>query len=419
MMSEILIPHNPYVQESDTQIIENTKNSEKFPKTEYKKLVVKIENPLSSAEKIILNKIQKKFSKNGFQMEIAEFEIVLYLHSIDLEAFKIYIHSLLSTTGSEFIDKTVFLNIIEKISRIKSYGIKGGKRFYVTYNDERKVENRQLKVTKRGLYYYAQNNNFSKKNTPLPKKIENQIICRDSEEVLKQLPDNCIDLVITSPPYNFGFGYDTSKDGIDWEKYFQKLFKIFDECIRALKYGGRIIVNIQPLFSDYVPSHHIISSHFMEKKMIWKGEILWEKNNYNCKYCAWGSWKSPSSPYLKYTWEFLEIFAKGDLKKEGQNEDIDISPDDFKKWVVAKWSIAPERKMVHYDHPAMFPEELVERALKLFSFKGDVILDPFNGVGTTCAVAKRLNRKYIGIDVSQKYCNIAKKRVNEILPGTN
>ena len=408
-----------YTPDSTMAIPYNTENDIENPKPEYKKLVVKLGNPLTPEEAVLLNKIHKKFSKNGFQMGIQEFEVILYLHSIDFAAFKTYIHSLLSTTNSEFVDKTVFLDIIEKISRIKSYGIKGGKRVYVSYNDERKVENRQSKVSKRGLYYYAQKNNFSKKNTSLPEKFENLITCKDSEEFLKELPDNCIDLVITSPPYNFGFGYDTSKDGIDWEKYFQKLFDIFDECIRVLKYGGRIIVNIQPLFSDYVPSHHIISNHFMQKKMIWKGEILWEKNNYNCKYCAWGSWKSPSSPYLKYTWEFLEIFAKGDLKKEGSSDKIDIKDDEFKKWVVAKWSISPERKMIHYDHPAMFPEELIERALKLFSFEGDIVLDPFNGVGTTCAVAKRFNRKYIGIDVSQKYCNVAKKRVKEILPGTN
>ncbi len=415
----MILPHNQYISESDVPTVESSDDNKKFPKSEYKKLIVKIDSPLNLAESVLLTKIHKKFSKNGFQMDIQEFEIVLYLHSIDLEAFKTYIHGLLSTTSPELVDKTVFLNIIEKISRIKSYGIKGGKRFYVTYNDERKVENRQSKVTKRGLYYYAQKNNFSKVNTPLPEKYENLVICRDSEEVLRQLPDNCIDLIITSPPYNFGLGYDTSKDGVNWERYFQKLFEIFDECIRVLKYGGRIIVNIQPLFSDYIPSHHIISNHFMEKKMIWKGEILWEKNNYNCKYCAWGSWKSPSSPYLKYTWEFLEIFSKGDLKKEGLPENIDINEDEFKKWVVAKWSIAPERKMVQYDHPAMFPEVLVERALKLFSFQGDIILDPFNGVGTTCAVAKRLGRKYIGIDKSQKYCSIAKRRVKEILPGTN
>jgi DNA modification methylase len=418
-MSEVITPFNQHVPETDVPIIENPDDIEKFPKSEYKKLIVKIDNPLNLAESVLLNKIQKKFSKNGFQIEIKDFEVVLYLHSIDFTAFKTYIHSLLSTTGPELVDKTVFLDIIEKISRIKSYGIRGGKRFYVTYNDERKVENRQSKVTRRGQFYYAQDNKFSKKNNPLPEKYENLIICRDSEDVLKQLPDNCIDLIITSPPYNFGLGYDTSKDGVNWEKYFNKLFVIFDECIRVLKYGGRIIVNIQPLFSDYIPSHHIISNHFMEQKMIWKGEILWEKNNYNCKYCAWGSWKSPSSPYLKYTWEFLEIFAKGDLKKEGNHDNIDIKDEDFKKWVVAKWSISPERKMVHYDHPAMFPEELVKRALMLFSYEGDIILDPFNGVGTTCVVAKRYNRKFVGIDTSKKYCDVARKRVNEILPGTN
>jgi DNA modification methylase len=150
--------------------------------------------------------------------------------------------------------------------------------------------------------------------------------------------------------------------------------------------------------------------------MIWKGEILWEKNNYNCKYCAWGSWRSPSGPYLKYTWEFLEIFSKGTLIKEGKKENIDIKEDEFKKWVVAKWAIAPERNMKNYDHPAMFPEELVERALKLFSYERDIILDPFNGVGTTTIVAKQLNRRYLGIDISQKYCKIAERRIKEILP---
>ena len=111
--------------------------------------------------------------------------------------------------------------------------------------------------------------------------------------------------------------------------------------------------------------------------MIWKGEILWEKNNYNCKYTAWGSWKSPSSPYLKYTWEFVEVFCKGSLKKEGSAENADIHGDDFKKWVYARWSIAPERRMKEFGHPAVFPEELARRVIQLFSFRGDVVLDPF------------------------------------------
>ena len=188
---------------------------------------------------------------------------------------------------------------------------------------------------------------------------------------------------------------------------------VFDKCIRVLKYGGRIIVNVQPLFSDYIPIHHIISDYYIRQKKIWKVEILWEKNNYNCKYTAWGSWKSPGSPYLKYTWEFLEIYCKGNLKKKGENKNIDINDEEFKKWVVAKWSIAPERKMKQYGHPAMFPEELVRRGLKLFSYKNDLILDPFNGVGTTTKVAHELKRNYLGIDNAKKYCNVAKKRIKK------
>lgn len=149
--------------------------------------------------------------------------------------------------------------------------------------------------------------------------------------------------------------------------------------------------------------------------MIWKGEILWEKNNYNCKYTAWGSWKSPSNPYLKYSWEFLEVFCKGSLKKEGKSTDADITGDDFKKWVYGKWSIAPERRMKEFGHPAMFPEELAKRVIQLFSFENDIVLDPFNGVGTTTLVSYKHGRKYLGIDVSEEYNEIARKRISNIL----
>ena len=232
------------------------------------------------------------------------------------------------------------------------------------------------------------------------------------------MPDNCIDLVFTSPPYNFGLGYQDSNgsadgDSADWDSCFAKLFRVFDECIRVLKYGGRIVVNVQPLFSDYIPSHHIISHYFMEKRLIWKGEILWEKNNYNCKYTAWGSWKSPSSPYLKYTREFLEVFCKGHLKKSGDPSKADIDPESFKEWVVAKWSIAPERRMREFDHPAMFPEELARRVMLLFSFRGDIVLDPFAGVGTTCVATRRNGRHFLGIDISPEYCATAEARLIE------
>lgn len=300
----------------------------------------------------------------------------------------------------------------ETASKPRSFAMRSGKKIYDGYNAERKVVNRKKKEKQR-LGYEAFSGEFTRDNNPLPTQYTNKIIIGDSAEVLKKLPDNCIDIVLTSPPYNFGLAYDEHRDTDPWHTYFATLFAIFDECIRVLKYGGRIIVNVQPLFSDYIPTHHIVSKFFFERGLIWKGEILWEKNNYNCKYTAWGSWQSPSSPYLKYTWEFLEIFCKGELKKSGNKEDIDISADEFKSWVNAKWSIAPERDMQKYGHPAMFPEKLVLRALKLFSFQGDVVLDPFNGVGTTTLTANNFGRKYLGIDCSEEYCETAQRRIDD------
>lgn len=124
-----------------------------------------------------------------------------------------------------------------------------------------------------------------------------------------------------------------------------------------------------------------------------------------------------SPPYnfgLKYTWEFIEIFCKESHKKVGDSNKIDISGDEFKKWVYAKWDIAPERNMKKYNHPAMFPEELVTRLLKLFSYQDDIVLDPFNGVGTTTLVAYKFRRRYIAIDLSKEYCKTAEKRLKDV-----
>ena len=393
-------------------------NPDEDHSSRYIRIPVPITTPLSGKEQEQVLGIGKRFNRKDCFFETQGNTLDFFLHSLDYNLFESALSDWLETEGE---DTTGFPNLVKafpfllkKVNRIRSYGIRGKKRVYVGYTDERKVRNRQEKVQKRGSYYYTAGHGFDAGQNNVPPEFCNTIITGDSRVVLSQMPPNCVDLVITSPPYNFGLGYDLTEDGVDWERYFETLFAVFDECIRVLKYGGRIIVNIQPLFSDYIPSHHIISRYFMDQKLIWKGEILWEKNNYNCKYTAWGSWKSPSNPYLKYTWEFLEIFAKGDLKKEGQKENIDISGDEFKNWVVAKWPVAPERRMDTYDHPAMFPEELVERALKLFSYRGDFILDPFNGAGTTCVVAKRTGRQYLGIDISEKYCTVARKRLEEL-----
>ena len=373
----------------------------------FREISLPMGKPLSRADRELVKRFNNRFRPEDVSIIPNGKSIEIRLRQVDL--------SLMEKTVSELTESASGGNplaaTLDAVKKIRSYGLKGKKRVYFGYNKERKVQNRSRKEKRRGKHFYAKGDSFKKTANEVPKKFVDKIVRGDSEDVLSNLPDNCVDMVFTSPPYNFGLDYGKTNDDCDWNEYLEKLFKVFDQCVRVLKYGGRAVVNVQPLFSDYIPSHHIISKYFMDKKMIWKGEVLWEKNNYNCKYTAWGSWKSPGNPYLKYTWEFIEIFCKGDMKKSGDRNKIDISADEFKKWVVGKWSVAPERRMKEYGHPAMFPEEIATRAIKLFSFQGDLILDPFNGAGTTTLVAKKTGRRYLGIDISKPYCETAKKRI--------
>ena len=374
----------------------------------YKKIKLPLSKPLSKRNQEAISAFNDFFAADDILIKPNGKHLQIALRQVDFASLEKFANDL--NDG-----KTILAEVCEAVKSIGSYGMKSGKRSYVDFANERKVKGRAAKEKRRGKYFYASDHEYQTIENAVPAKFVDTFICGDSENLLKRLPDNCVDLVFTSPPYNFGLDYQQSPDDQHWPTYFDKLFQVFDECIRVLKFGGRIIVNIQPLYSDYIPSHHLISKHFIDRKLIWKGEILWEKNNYNCKYTAWGSWKSPSNPYLKYSWEFIEIFCKGDLKKTGHRDNADIMADEFKKWVYGKWSIAPERKMREYGHPAMFPEALAMRVIKLFSFQGDFVLDPFAGVGTTCVVAKQTNRKYLGLDISKEYCDMAIKRLDSIL----
>lgn len=349
--------------------------------------------------------------------------IEIKIDNLLTEDDKEYIRNNISEKYLQIEDNILFVNKVkisdmeripnlEKLFKYNSlfYNVKSNFRIYFEYNKDQKIQNKTETKSNRQFSYYS-DLNVNKKTQELPAKFLNKIICGDSLKILKEIPDNTVDIVITSPPYNFGIDYGDYSDKKGWDEYFEKMNKIIFELYRVLKFGGRIVWNIQPLYNEYIPSHHIFSSLFLKNNFIWRNEILWEKNNYNAKYTSWGSWLSASSPYLKYTWEFIEVFSKGDVKKEREGFKSDITPEEFKSWVIGKWSIAPERRMKSFNHDAMFPEKLVERSLKLFSFPNDIVLDPFNGAGTTTKVADEFKRRYIGIDISKEYCNIAKDRL--------
>jgi len=371
---------------------------------EYRTIRVHVMRYASGHCSRIAAELNASFSRRDLFFVAGKNYLEMYFRRVDIRRLRMKLKEL--HAGSEFE------NVVDELERIGSYGVRSRKRVFVGYAAERKVRERDSKRRTRGAFS-SSGDAAGPEDHHLPEEYRNRLICGDSEMVLRRLPDNCIDLIFTSPPYNFGLEYGRHMDTERWGAYFRKLSAIFGECIRVLKHGGRIIVNVQPLFSDYVPAHHIISNYFLEKGLIWKGEIIWEKHNYNCKYTAWGSWKSPVSPYLRYSWEFLEIFCKGSIRHPGNADDADIAAEEFKKWVYSRWDIAPERRMKELEHPAVFPEELAERAIKLFTFRGDTVLDPFSGVGTTACVASRLQRTFVGIDISPEYTERARRRLED------
>ena len=158
----------------------------------------------------------------------------------------------------------------------------------------------------------------------------NEIVCAESYEYIKTLDDESVDIVLTSPPYNFGMAYDSHKDMASTKTYVDMLLRILKECQRVLKSGGRLIINIQPNYKGRCPTHHYITTGLIDSGMIWRGEIVWLKNNLK-KLTAWGSYMSPSCPYLSYPFEFIEVFSKDSIKHEGKKEDIDITKDEFIK----------------------------------------------------------------------------------------
>ncbi len=252
------------------------------------------------------------------------------------------------------------------------------------------------------------------KENSLPLNIIDRLYCKSSAR-MEELPDRSIHLMVTSPPYNVTKQYD---DDLNLEEYLDLLRQVWEETFRALAPGGRACINIANLGrKPYIPLHSYIIEQMQAIGYLMRGEIIWNKGSSASASTAWGSWRSARNPVLRDTHEYILVFSKGSFRRDGDNRESTIQKEEFLEWTKSVWSF-PAISAKKVGHPAPFPEELPHRLIQLFTFRDDVVLDPFCGSGTTCLAARRDGRHYIGYDTNPEYLQIAEARLNS-LPSPN
>ena len=248
---------------------------------------------------------------------------------------------------------------------------------------------------------------IDKTENELPKHLMNKIILGTAEN-MKELPDNCLHLMITSPPYNVSKEYD---EDLSLKEYLNMLKKSFMETYRVLVNGGRACINVANLGrKPYIPLSDYISKMMIDIGFNMRGEIIWNKASSSSPSTAWGSWQSAANPILRDIHEYILIFSKGNYNRVRGKKENTISKDQFMDWTKSVWIMNAESAH-RIGHPAPFPEELPFRLIQLYSFKDDIVLDPFMGSGTTAISALKSDRKYVGYEINKKYIELAEKRI--------
>ncbi len=241
-----------------------------------------------------------------------------------------------------------------------------------------------------------------------------RIVQGDALTTLERLPAESVHLAVTSPPYNVRIPYRGYSDDLSPEAYLGWLKEVWRALYRVLVPGGRFVLNVAPTsIKDFRPIHHDLSRDLRALGYIMRTEIIWYKQTMGRR-TAWGSWKSPSNPHIIPSWEYVLVFSKGQWKLPGDPGAIDITAREFERFSDGFWPIPPERR--RHGHPAPFPEELILRIVKFYSYRGNVVLDMFGGTGTVAAVARRLGRHYLHVDASPEYCESALARVRAARP---
>lgn len=242
---------------------------------------------------------------------------------------------------------------------------------------------------------------------PIPSEVFDKILCQNSRK-MDNIPDCSVHLMVTSPPYNVGKEYDRD---LSLDEYLNMLIDVFSETYRVLVNGGRACVNIANVGrKPYIPYHKFIIDVMQEVGFLMRGEVIWNKGAGAGVSTAWGSWCSASNPTLRDVHEYILIFSKGKFSRKNKNKESTISRNEFLEFTKSIWTFPPE-SAIKVGHPAPFPVELPYRCIQLYTFKDEIVLDPFCGVGTTAIACIRTGRHFICLDNNKKYVELAKKRV--------
>ncbi len=253
-----------------------------------------------------------------------------------------------------------------------------------------------------------------KENIILSERL-NKIYCKSSE-IMDEIPDYSLHLMITSPPYNVKKVYDQD---LSLNEYRELLKRVFAETFKKLVTGGRACINVANLGrKPYIPLHSYIIEDMLDIGYLMRGEIIWNKASSASPSTAWGSWLSAANPVLRDIHEYILVFSKESFSRKRGNKKSTISKEDFLEWTKSVWTF-PAVSAKSIGHPAPFPEELPHRLIQLYSFEGDVILDPFCGSGTAALTALKDGRNYIGYDIEKKYVNLANQRIKEYIDQEN
>lgn len=243
----------------------------------------------------------------------------------------------------------------------------------------------------------------------IPPKYLNKIFCKSSVS-MDELPENSVHLMITSPPYNVTKEYD---DDLSLNEYLELLNSVWKETYRVLIPGGRVCINVANLGrKPYIPLHSYIIDGMLKIGFLMRGEILWNKASSASPSTAWGSWLSAANPVLRDIHEYILVFSKDTFSRKKGKKENTIKKDDFLEWTKSVWTF-PAVSAKKIGHPAPFPEELPHRLIQLYSFKEDVILDPFVGSGTTSLSALKDGRNYVGYDNDPEYVKLAETRISK------